>query len=189
MDGGGRLLRSLGEVGDGFFPQAYPRFAGPFAILAGTPAAPAAAGPSATGCLGEAPPARHPARLGHRPARGLVRRDRHLWRGPWRRIPEPSSRKTALSADVVAKGLGFSHRNRGDHRRQGTDAGRNPGRRRHRPQELPRPPRSGAAARKAEGDAAGQGRDGPQAVPERSGRRPSSSASPSRSGRTTARSP
>ncbi len=41
MDGGGRLLRSLGEAGDGFFPQTYPRFAGPFAILAGASALPA----------------------------------------------------------------------------------------------------------------------------------------------------
>ncbi len=36
MDGGGRLLRSLGVAGDGFFAEARPRFAGPLSILAGT---------------------------------------------------------------------------------------------------------------------------------------------------------
>ncbi len=40
MDGGGRLLRSLGEVGNGFFPEAHPRFAGPFSVWAGASAAP-----------------------------------------------------------------------------------------------------------------------------------------------------
>ena len=40
MDGGGRLLRSLGEVGDGFFADARPRFAGPLSILAGKAAPP-----------------------------------------------------------------------------------------------------------------------------------------------------
>ena len=56
MDGGGRLLRSLGEVGSGLFPEAHLRFAGPFAILSGAAAVPASAGrqgraarPAATG--------------------------------------------------------------------------------------------------------------------------------------------
>ncbi len=38
MDGGGRLLRSLGEAGSGFFPDARPRFAGPFAAFLPGPA-------------------------------------------------------------------------------------------------------------------------------------------------------
>jgi cell division protein FtsQ len=37
MDGGGRLLRSLGEAGTGFFPDPRPRFTSPFALLAGSP--------------------------------------------------------------------------------------------------------------------------------------------------------
>ena len=41
MDGGGRILRSLGDVGQGLFPDGRLRFAGPFALLAGNAAKPA----------------------------------------------------------------------------------------------------------------------------------------------------
>ncbi len=37
MDGGGRVLRSLGDMGQGLFPDGRLRFVGPFALLAGTP--------------------------------------------------------------------------------------------------------------------------------------------------------
>ena len=40
MDGGGRILRSLGDRGHGFFPDGRLRFVGPFALLAGTAAKP-----------------------------------------------------------------------------------------------------------------------------------------------------
>lgn len=42
MDGGGRLLRSLGGVDGGLFAEARPRFAGPFAALSSDPAPPVA---------------------------------------------------------------------------------------------------------------------------------------------------
>ena len=42
MDGGGRLLRSLGGAGHGSLAEARPRFAGPFAVWAGFSAAPPA---------------------------------------------------------------------------------------------------------------------------------------------------
>ncbi|HEX4765734.1 MAG TPA: cell division protein FtsQ/DivIB [Lichenihabitans sp.] len=35
MDGGGRLLRSIGGAGSGFLAEAHPRFASPFAVLSG----------------------------------------------------------------------------------------------------------------------------------------------------------
>ena len=41
MDGGGRILRSLGDRGHGFIPDARLRFVGPFALLAGTAGKPA----------------------------------------------------------------------------------------------------------------------------------------------------
>lgn len=36
MDGGGRILRSIGDMGQGLFPDGRLRFVGPFALLAGT---------------------------------------------------------------------------------------------------------------------------------------------------------
>ncbi len=108
MDGGGRILRSLGDVGQGLFPDARLRFVGPFALLAGT------AGKPATPALRPRKPLRGTSRfiLARRGVGSLLVVSLLAGAGLYGSIRggeyQAFVSTYGLPADIVAKALGFA---------------------------------------------------------------------------------